>query len=207
MYFGLIPGPRDFLRYVHELRYFLLLVVSIFVLCIIAGYAISVIMPSMTDTLLSGLKEKAVDLSSRSPLGMTFGIFLNNASVCFLEIVLGPFLGVFPAFSIASNGVIIGVALGMVITKYGALLGVLVFVLGLLPHGIFELTAVFMSAAMGLKLFYDVVRAVIKSDLSLFKNSVQETMQIYIFWILPILLVAAFVEVFVTGAILGYLTP
>ena len=37
-------------------------------------------------------------------------------------------------------------------------------------------------------------------------NSVWDTIRMYIFWILPILLVAAFVEVFVTGAILGSLT-
>ena len=206
MYFGIIPGPRDFLRYVHGLRYFLLLIVSIFVLCIIAGYAITVIAPSMTDTLLSGLEQKAADLSALSPLGMAIGIFENNAFGCFISIALGPIFGLYPAFFIASNGVIIGVALGMVISKYGIVLGVLVFVLGLLPHGIFELTAVFMSAAMGIKLFYDLVRSVIKSDLNILKNSVLETIQMYIFWILPILLVAAFVEVFVTGALLSYLT-
>ena len=191
----------------HGLRYFLLLIVSLFVLCIILGYAISVIAPTMTDTLLSGLEQKAADLSARSPLGMTLGIFLNNAFVCLLEIVLGIVtFGIFPAFSIASNGVIIGVALGMVITKYGAVVGVLVFVLGLLPHGIFELTAVFMSAAMGIKLFYDIVRSAIKWDGRIILNSLWETFRIYVFWILPILLVAAFVEVFVTGALLSHLT-
>ena len=66
MYFGIVPGPRDFLRYVHGLRYFLLVIISIFVLCIIAGYAIATLEPSMTDTLLSGLEQKAADLSSLS---------------------------------------------------------------------------------------------------------------------------------------------
>ena len=52
----------------------------------------------------------------------------------------------------------------MVISKYGVVLGVLVFLLGILPHGIFELTAVFISAAMGIKLFYDIIRSLIKWD-------------------------------------------
>lgn len=206
MYFGLIPGPRDFLRYVRGLRYFLLIVVSLFVLCIIAGYAIAVAEPSMIDTLLSGLEQKAADLSSLSPVDMAIGIFVNNASGCFLAIGLGLILGIYPAFFIASNGVIIGVALGMVIAKYGAVLGVLVFVIGLLPHGIFELSAVFISSAMGIKLAYDLVRSVIKSDLNIIKNSVWEAIQMYLFWILPILLVAAFIEVFVTGTILNIMT-
>jgi stage II sporulation protein M len=159
----------------------------------------------MTHTLLSGLEQKAADLSSRSPLGMALGIFENNAFGCLLAIALGLiFLGIYPAFFIASNGVIIGVALGMVISKYGAVLGILVFVIGLLPHGIFELTAVFVSSAMGMKLAYDLVRSVIKSDLNIIKNSIWEALRMYIFWILPILLIAAFIEVFVTGAILGY---
>lgn len=207
MYFGLIPGPRDFLRYVHGLRYFLLLIISIFVLCIIAGYAISVLEPSLTDTLLSGLEQKAADLSSRSPLGMALGIFENNVLGCFVSIVLGAiFFGIYPAFFIASNGVIIGVALGMVVSRYGAVIGVLVFVIGLLPHGIFELTAVFMSAAMGMKLFYDLARSLVKWDGKIILDSLTESFGIFVFWILPILLVAAFIEVFVTGAILGSIT-
>ena len=136
---------------------------------------------------------------------MTLGIFENNASGCLLSIVLGPLFGIYPAFFIASNGVIIGVALGMVVAKYGVLFGVLVFVLGLLPHGIFELTAVFISAAMGIKLFYDIVRSLIKWDGKIIQDSLWETVQMFVFWILPILLVAAFIEVFVTGAILGHL--
>jgi stage II sporulation protein M len=206
MYFGIVPGPRDFLRYVHGLRYFLLAIISIFVLCIILGYAIATLEPSMTDKLLSGLEQKAADLSSLSPLGMAWGIFVNNASGCLLAIALGLILGIYPAFFIASNGVIIGAALSMVIVKYGAVVGILVFIIGLLPHGIFELSAVFISAAMGIKLAYDLIRSVIKSDLNIIKNSVWEALQMYLFWILPILLVAAFIEVFVTGTILSFMT-
>lgn len=207
MYFGLIPGPRDFLHYVYELRYFLLIVVALFALCIAMGYAITVYDPSLMKPLLSGLQEKAADLSTRSPLGMALGIFENNAFGCLIALALGLIAGIYPALFIATNGVIIGVALGMVISKYGLALGLLVFVLGLLPHGIFELSMVFIAAAAGIKLGYDAILTLVKSDLGIIRKSAWDALRIYVFWILPILLIAAFLEVYVTGAILNYAVP
>lgn len=204
MYMGIIPGPRDFLRYVYELRYFIGLVVAIFVLCMALGYAVSVYDPSLIDTLLSGLQQKAQELSARSQLGMALGIFENNALGCLLAMGLGLFAGVYPAIFIASNGLIIGVALGLVISKYGLALGLLVFILGLLPHGVFELSIVFIAAAAGMKLGYDAIRSLVKWDPQFILKSAREAVLMYVFWVLPILLVAAFLEVFVTGAILNY---
>ena len=77
-----------------------------------------------------------------------FAIFLNNAFVSLLSLVLGLALGVLPILFIAFNGYIVGVISYIVAQQKGLLF----IVLALLPHGIVELPMVFLSASIGLRL-------------------------------------------------------
>lgn len=78
-------------------------------------------------------------------------VFLNNARVALLMMGLGIFAGVFPVFTMWTNGLMMGVVTHMVAEKlHVASWKVAVF--GELPHGIFELTALCWACACGLRL-------------------------------------------------------
>ncbi|MGB8957186.1 MAG: stage II sporulation protein M [Tumebacillaceae bacterium] len=78
-------------------------------------------------------------------------IFKNNLFAAIVMIVSGIAFGIFTVLALLMNGMMIGVVFGVI----GAHAGVSYWktvMFGLLPHGIFELTAIFIAAAFGLKL-------------------------------------------------------
>jgi stage II sporulation protein M len=192
-----IPGLRDFLNYTYDLRWYLLIIVGIFVAFAIIGYAVAVMSPGYTDQTINEVKDQVGPLKETSALGLMLGIFENNVIKCFLVVVLGLAIGVAPLLFIVANGIVIGIVVGATIGKTG-LLYVLV---GILPHGIIEMPMVFLSAAIGLKLGYDVLRGLIQKKVHLWKD-IKEGLLIFAFWVAPLLLVAAFMETFVTGTLL-----
>ena len=86
-----------------------------------------------------------------------FAIFLNNAFVSLLSLVLGLALGVLPVLFIAFNGYVVGVIAYLAAQEKGLLF----ILLALLPHGILELPMVFLAASIGLRLGHQVFSALI----------------------------------------------
>lgn len=83
-----------------------------------------------------------------SPLGQGILIlFWHNLQALLLITVLGLALGVYPAFAMLFNGLIIGVV-GALSVQNSSLA---VFIAGILPHGIFEIPALIIGAAIGLR--------------------------------------------------------
>lgn len=125
------------------------------------------------------------------------GLLLNNLRACLSSVLMGfiPFFFI-PAFSMAANAGIIGAMLG-----YYGTLGVSIWrlvVFGLLPHGIFELPALFISFAMGISLCLTMSRGVIRLDGAGIKQEVLNIVRVYIMNIIPLLILAALVESFIT---------
>lgn len=76
-------------------------------------------------------------------------IFLNNAIKSVLIIYLGIFIGIIPVIFLVMNGMIIGFLLRTYDMQGQDV--VTLIVKGLLPHGIFEIPAILIAAAYGLK--------------------------------------------------------
>lgn len=197
-----IPGPSQFVKYLGEIKAFIGIVVALFVLSAALGYVIPGMYPEVVDALLSGLQDKADQLTGQQPLLMMLGIFWNNAFASLLALIFGLAAGLFPLFFVMSNGLVIGIVLEMIVAKMGASVGILVFVAGILPHGIIELPAVLISASIGLKLGYHALLSLIKRQ-DMVTGELMQGLKIYLFWLVPMLFVAAFIETFVTSLLLG----
>jgi stage II sporulation protein M len=109
-------------------------------------------------------------------------IFLNNAFTCFLDIILGPLLGIFPLFSVILNGGLIG--------WFAHEEGLIVF-LAVVPHGMFEIPAFLLSAAIGLKLGREVLKG--KEERHL-RDELRKGLRAYLILVLLLLLIAALIE-------------
>ncbi|OPY25996.1 MAG: hypothetical protein A4E28_02792 [Methanocella sp. PtaU1.Bin125] len=192
-----IPGARDFLDYTYNLRWYVLAVVLVFALFTAIGYAIAVTSPAFTDQTIAGFREEVGPLKQTSALQLMLGIFENNVIKCFLVVVLGLALGIAPVLFMMANGIVIGIVVGATLAKAG----LLYVVVGILPHGVIEMPMIFISAAIGLKLGFDVIRALVMKKVHLWKD-IREGLLIFIFWVAPLLFVAAFLETFVTGTLL-----
>jgi stage II sporulation protein M len=120
-----------------------------------------------------------------------------------MALLFGLVAGLFPVFFVVSNGLVIGIMLEMIVEKLGTASGAAVFAAGILPHGILELPAVLISTAIGLNLGYRALRSLLKGDGGV-AAGLKDGLLIFLFWIVPMLFLAAFIETFVTGAILAY---
>ena len=192
-----IPGPMDFIRYVWRLRLYLVIIIAVFIAFYILGYVSAILMPATGSNVVSNFKQEVMPLKSMSPLGLMLGIFLNNAVKCFLVIVLGLAAGIAPLLFMLANGLILGIVIGVTI-RGTSLAYVLV---GTVPHGIIEIPMVLISSAIGLKLGVDLLLKLFGKKAGIGKE-VSEGLTMYFVYVLPLLLLAAIVETFVTGPLL-----
>ena len=125
--------------------------------------------------------------------------FIRNNSLPFaLSIVGAVTLGLLTAYVMVFNGIIVG-NVGWFV---GGAVGVEFLVVGLTPHGIFELTALFIAAGVGFRLFYRLGQRVLgKRESFVTKRYLVRTTALVVFgWLL--LALAAFVEAHLTGLFL-----
>jgi uncharacterized membrane protein SpoIIM required for sporulation len=183
-------------EYLYSLRFYILFVSVLFIGSIALGY-----MGFLSDVFseplewIQQLSENIKDFTQSYPLWIIFlaffaVIFLNNAFTCFLDIILGPLIGIFPMFSAFINGGLLG--------WFAQEEGLIIF-LAIVPHGIFELPAFLLSAAIGLRLGREVLRR--KGERHL-KKELGKGLRVFLVLVLPLLIIAAFIEsVLITAAI------
>lgn len=134
---------KESLRYLKESRNHLLIVSGLFILTFGIGYFTPLFFVDAIRKLLENIINETE--------GMNFSqifvfIFQNNLKTAFLGIILGIFLGVIPLFYAITNGYIIGFVASKASEAFGPSI-----LLRLLPHGIFEIPALIISLALGIK--------------------------------------------------------
>ncbi|MCK4476557.1 MAG: stage II sporulation protein M, partial [Methanophagales archaeon] len=147
-------------EYIYSLRFYILFVSILFIGSIILGY-VGFFGGTFSRPMgrLQQLSEVVEDFTVH-PVGLFFLAFvlilLNNALTCFLNIVLGPLLAIAPLASAVFNGGLIG----CLAQKEG-----LIIFVGILPHGIFEIPALLLSAAIGLRMGREILKNRMMRDL------------------------------------------
>ena len=132
---------------------------------------------------------------------MAAAIFANNLTAAFSAILWGlvPF-AYLAAFPLGFNFFLIG-ALGAYYVRSGSSLGV--YLVGILPHGIFELPALVLFCAAGLYLCSRVTARVRGDKEVRILRTLSEVSTLFLYVILPLLAAAALVETYVTPRLLA----
>ena len=115
---------------------------------------------------------------------MIFFILQNNVQSALFSLIAGIFLGIPPLLSAVTNGVVIGYVLSKTYE-----IGGLAIWWRLLPHGIFELPAVFIALGMGMKL-----GAALFKNKKEIKDKLYQSINVFLMIILPLLITAAIIE-------------
>lgn len=151
------------------------------------GYLLAEAYPSAVEKEIETIREFFRGFSSEkiSPFEIFLLIFLNNSIKSFLAMLLGIFFGVIPILFIFLNGLIIGFFASFI----GSEIGIITFVLLLLPHGILEIPAVILACSYGFLLGVEFVR-----DRKNIGKHVSKAVFNFARFVLPMLLVAAFIE-------------
>lgn len=194
----MVRAWQSFWQIVKDNRMMNLRATMIFVVAIILGALMPLDNALMLET-LEQMSELAGELAvGSSVFQMIQLIFVNNITVALMMILLGFIFAIIPFFLLVINGVFIGFFTKFFLNEGGSLFGYLV---SLLPHGVFELTAIVLAGAYGFKLGSIVwrgLRGLVTGNKTLSAGDnvvdVLREMTIFIIGILIILLIAAIIE-------------
>ncbi len=182
------------------LKVFLILL-AVFFFAAFSGYIFASQNPDEAAQFVEQLFEgfKFIDFSN--PLEVFGIIFLNNTIKSLISLISGFFFGIFPFFFVFINGYLLGI---VAFTK-GSEVGFFTILLALLPHGVFEIPAVILASAYGMRLGVLFYRKVFKKEDVNISNALKFFLRRFLRIVVPILLIAAFIETFITPAIVYYL--
>ena len=171
-------------RYLLETKKFIWFIVVLFFITALIGF----IFPAPESVLekilelIQDILKQTQDLSWR---GLFAYIFLNNFKVSLLGMVAGIFLGIMPVLTAAGNGYLLGF-----VGRYSVREAGFFSLWKILPHGIFELPAVFISLGLGVRLGM----VFFKGEKEKFATNFYEALRVFFFIVLPLLFVAAIIE-------------
>jgi len=124
-------------------------------------------------------------------------IFKQNFKAALVALSLGIILGIIPYFIVMVNSFVVGLFFTSIFKK--SVLAALFFILALVPHGIIEIPALILAVAFGVRL--GLFWRIKEQKLSLkqkFVLALKQNLQI-IPLIFVMLIIAAFLEVYVSG--------
>ncbi|MDW7738733.1 MAG: stage II sporulation protein M [Bacillota bacterium] len=191
---------------IRENRSWFVMAASIFIACFIILYYTAGKAQPLTEQAIESQFEQMVALFSiilgASPLISTLLIFMNNFISMVQMLMLGVAAGISPLITLGVNGALVGAMIAFSVQEGIPFLTILGF--GILPHGIFELFAFFISAGIGLKFGYHCIASPLpgKTRMQSYRYIWKEAISILPLIVL-LLILAAFIEVFITAKLLG----
>ncbi|MBS3083677.1 stage II sporulation protein M [Candidatus Pacearchaeota archaeon] len=174
---------EDSFFYLKENKKYVYASALIFFASSIFGYVYSARL-GFFDKLIEEIVKSTRDLDY---LEMIWFIFSNNVTSSLSALFLGAFFGIFPLFNALFNGSI----LGYVYSKASSIAGYLV-IWQLIPHGIFELPAIFISLGLGIHLGFSFFAS--KDKINTFRFRFKESFKVFLVIVVPLLALAAIIE-------------
>jgi len=178
-------GFKQSLKYLKESMNFVYAIMIIFFGFVLIGFFLPV--PTyIEEQILEYIRELMEMTQGMSTGELTRFIFFNNLQSSFFGMMLGAFFGFFSILFSIFNGYVLGFVGAMSVQEEGALV-----LWRLLPHGIFELPAIFISLGLGLKFGTFILQ---KERVKYFKEYFWNSLRVFIFIVIPLLIIAAIIE-------------
>lgn len=182
MKFRLLKELQKAFRYVSDSRIHIVSAFLLFSISALAGFSFSSFFTFLDEI----LRELVSQTEGMNWIQLFLFIFKNNLLSALFALFFGLFFCVVPLFNAVINGVLLGYVASRAISFAG-----LVSLWRLLPHGFFELPAIFIAIGLGIKfgtsLFHSSPRKTITER---FRGS----LKVFLYIILPLLFVAALIE-------------
>ena len=172
-------------QFIKDSKNFIYAIIAVFFGLALIGFIFPV-PDSIATEIMKMLEEILKKTEGLSQFELIRFIFFNNIQSSFFGLILGIFLGIFPMIFAAFNGYVLGFVADKAVEAGGV--GVL---WKLLPHGIFELPAIFISLGMGFRFGIFVLK---NSKLESFKLHVYDLITVFVFIVIPLLILAAIIE-------------
>lgn len=168
------------------------------------GLGAAALRPDLAETALDAFArqvEQAGVLDEEGGMSV-FGLLMNNWRAMLLSAVYGfiPFLFL-PVISLLTNGALLGIMASFYLTRR---MSMLLFLAGILPHGVFELPALVLSIACGAYLCVNMCRLVTSSPRRIpMVELLGDLLRVLVLLVAPMTVAAAFIECYVTPVVMG----
>jgi len=171
--------------YLKESRKFIYSVIAVFFVAFLIGFFVPA-SDNIVEEILKYISELIEKTDGMSQGELIRFIFLNNLQASFFGMMFGFLLGIFPVFASLANGYLLGFVASMTVSEAG-----ISILWRLFPHGIFELPAVFISLGLGVRFGTFIFK---RKKLESFKIYLWNSLRVFIFVVIPLLIVAAIIE-------------
>ncbi|WP_400164623.1 stage II sporulation protein M [Brevibacillus sp. TJ4] len=187
-------------------KYFFLTAGLLFFGGMLLGFYQAETLKVLADQLFGQLEEvvERIRENGGGTAATFWAIYSNNVLSALMMMAMGLFFGLFPIIGMVTNGLLVG----YIFATYSAN-GInpwLVFAAGILPHGIFELTAIFLAAGFGLRLGSLTLRSIgllfQPGKAGIVKNAWYDTLKQF-----PAAVLLVVVMLFVAGVVESTITP
>lgn len=174
------------------MRKYFPLSVFLFFLSFLFGVLFAAHYPSLAQESFRELQEAFSPLFDLSPVSMALFIFFNNSIKVFVFIFLGILFAAPTLFFLVLNGWVLGYVAGLTYPQ----LGLQGLFYSLFFHGIFELTALFIGASLGLWLGVSALKGAVKNKEKI-KEKLSLALDVFVYLVVPLLAVAAIIETYI----------
>lgn len=181
----------------------LLMTVAAFLIICLLGFGVSLFNRSIPELVLNYFTQMVQDGNIITDDGIIhFGaLLINNLRAAAISVLYGfiPFIYL-TALAVGMNALIIGVLAAYYVNSGTSLL---IFFVGILPHGVFELPALLIAFALGLLLCRRTTQYVRKNTKGMMKPLLCNIARSFVMHVLPLLVMAAVAETYITPAVLA----
>ena len=183
--FNLLREYKESWNYIKESKKFIYSATGIFFLFLLIWFFIPT--PQFIyDEIVKFIRELMTKTQDMSQIDMVGFIISNNVQTTFLNIIFGAFFGIFPLIDAVANGYMLGFVSSISVNNSG-----LLSLFRILPHGIFEIPAIFISLGLGLKTGMFIFH---KDKIKTFRNYFCNSLRVFLLIVVPLLILAGIIE-------------
>ena len=175
---------------------------------VVVGYAIALAAPDVVSEVLDAFQTMVEEAGIVDEAGnvSVFSLLVNNWHAMLLSAGYGfvPFLFL-PILSLLSNGILLGIMAGYYQTSGFSMA---MYLAGILPHGVFELTALVLSIACGICLCRNLCRIATRSPRRVsLVELLSDLLRMLLLIVMPLTVAAAFIECYITPLVIALFLP
>ncbi len=166
-----------------------------FLVITVLAYAVGRLVPDVSNTVMTWFDNALSDSGIVQEDGSfsALALFGNNLRAMVFSVLYGfiPFLYL-PALSLGVNAMLIGVLTSLMQGRW------LLLATGLIPHGVFEIPALFLSLAAGLCLCKNINTYIRRNEKGVMRPLLLNILRVMLLLLVPLLALAAVMEAYVT---------
>ena len=171
----------------------------IFIISILSSFLMFRQNQNIAGKIVNEFSSITSSLENLKGLSLSKAIFFNNLRACALTVLMGFIPFVYLVFMVLfPNASLMGAVFSVAkIEKLGKMI-----LFGILPHGIFELPALFISMALSVYLCTFITKKIFKKEDKKFLYALKEVFLTFLIIVLPLLILAGIIEGVVTPILL-----